>query len=124
MKTEISPIATKILGMQGRKISQSKTLGPPTAIWNAKIVDTKETVLWFGDIDIKRSREQLLRLADQHGPLHILRESDSTIDGALVMIGSGKIWIDDKFASYISMKSVRQTQRHISSEIASNKRKV
>ena len=74
MKIELSPIATQILGYYGKKISQSKTLGPATAIWNSNIADVNEMIVWTGDIDIERYREQLLQLAKVLGPLYILPE--------------------------------------------------
>lgn len=106
---DISPIAKKILGMEGKKISQSKTLGPATAIWNAQIVDASHTVVWFGDIDIERYREQLLELANQIGRLYIAGEFAESGDESLVLIDQGKIWIDDRFAQYIHLKSMRGT---------------
>jgi hypothetical protein len=109
--TKISQIAKKVFGMPGRMISMSKSLGPPTAVWNAKVLNARAKMIWSGDIDIEQNREQLLQLADQLGPLYILPESAESINEALVMVEPGEIWIDDKFVKYICVKTMRQRRR-------------
>lgn len=104
---DISPLAVEILGVQGKKISQSKSMGPATAIWNSKIVDASSTLVWFGDMDIDRYREDLIKLSKQLGLLYILPESGESLDDAMVMIDHERIWVDDKFAKYARLKSVR-----------------
>ena len=106
--SDVSPIAEQVLGFPGRMISHSKSLGPATAVWNAQIVNAKGKAVWAGDIDIEKSREQILQLAKQLGLLYILPESGKSTYDALVLVEQGKIWIDDKFATYIRMKLSRK----------------
>lgn len=106
--SDTSPIAKQLLGFPGRMISHSKSLGPATAVWNAQIVNAEGKAVWAGDIDIEKSREQILQLAKQLGMLYILPESGKSTYDALVMVKQDKIWIDDKFANYIRMKSSRK----------------
>ena len=115
--TNLSPAAKKALGMSGRMVSLSKTLGPATAIYNANIFDAKAKRIWYGDIVIGRDRENLLVLADQLGPLYILSEfKGSCLKGiptrkyiqavALVIVGT-KVWIDDHYIQYMLHREKR-----------------
>jgi hypothetical protein len=124
MKTEISPIAMKVLGYYGKKISQSKTLGPATAVWNSKIADVNEIIVWTGDIDIERHREQLLQLAKELGPLYILPERGESKHAALVIIDQDKIWIDDNFAKYIHNKSMRAILKGRNTKVARDRDRI
>lgn len=99
--------AREILGIPGRILSPSKSLGPATAIWNARIIDVDKNLLWNGDIDVEQSRDQLLQLAKELGPIYILREFDTRLDEALVRILLDKMWIDDNFAKYMRLKEQR-----------------
>jgi hypothetical protein len=120
LKPEYSPIAEEILGMRGATISRSKSLGPPTGIFNSQIVCDKEMealpiVIWTGDIDIKRSREKLIELSNRVGKLYILRESDTTRRDALVIVERDKLFIADNFVEYIRLKRDRQIKEKLGS---------
>jgi hypothetical protein len=55
-----------ILGHPGSLVSFSKSMGPPMAIYNAKVVVGGE-VVWHGDVDLHASRNALIRLAELLG---------------------------------------------------------
>jgi len=52
----------EVLGIQGRMVSGSKSCGPAMAVYNANVgVDGK--LVWYGDVDIDRSKVDLIKLS-------------------------------------------------------------
>lgn len=117
--TALSPVAKELLGLPGRMISPSKTLGPKGAIYNANLFNERAKRIWNGDIDIIHDRETLLDLADRLGTLYVLQEhKGQNLRGipnmkyiqsaALVIIGT-KMWIDDHFVLYMQHREKRKS---------------
>jgi hypothetical protein len=74
--TKISRVAEKLLGIAGRMLYTSKSMKKPTTIFNANIFNAKAKKIWFGDLEIERDREALLRLSQKLGTIYILYEMD------------------------------------------------
>lgn len=51
----------------------------PTTIFNANIFDSKAEKIWFGDIEIERNKEALLKLSKRLCPIYTGREIDDGI---------------------------------------------
>jgi hypothetical protein len=74
--SKISLTAVKLLGLHGRVLYRSKSMRQPTTIFNANIFNSRAKKIWFGDLEIERDREALLKLSRRIGPVYILYEMD------------------------------------------------
>ena len=116
--TRISMEAERLLGWPGRRLYPSKGMKKPTTIFNANIFNSKANKIWFGDIEIERDKETLLRLSKKSGPIYILYEMDERFleeilsvayvkTRAAVRIDKGNISYGENFARYIENLSKR-----------------
>jgi hypothetical protein len=76
---EPSARAEDLLGYTGRRLSSSKSRyrerhPAHDVVFNARVYDTREVMIWQGDLDLTASHEQLQTLADDVGGLLIRRE--------------------------------------------------
>jgi hypothetical protein len=106
--------ADKLLGMCGRMLYTSKSMKQPTTIFNANIFNAKAKKIWFGDIEIERDKEALLKLSRKLGPLYILWEMDGRFldfipsigyikSRAAVTVEDGVISYSKEFAEYVEV---------------------
>ncbi|CAB4159457.1 hypothetical protein UFOVP699_193 [uncultured Caudovirales phage] len=80
--------ATQILGFNGKMISGSKSgycrSNPDNlAVFNSNVIamTDKPTKIWYGDLDLTKSLEDLKRLADEIGvEIRVLRETDARFE--------------------------------------------
>ena len=112
-----SRLAGKLLGMCGRMLYPSKSMKQPTTIFNAKAKK-----IWFGDMEIERDREALLKLSKRIGPLYVLWESDGRFlkfmpspgyvkNMVAVTIENGAITYSKDFAEYVVAMTKRLKTR-------------
>ncbi len=110
--TAISNPAVGFLGMAGRMLYTSKSMRKPTTIFNANIFNSQTKKIWFGDLEIERDREALLKLSLRIGPLYILYESDGRFleqkpspwlirSKAIVVVEKGQILCIKDFAERV-----------------------
>jgi len=110
--TKVSGIALQYLGMNGRMLYRSKSLGQPTTIFNANIFDQRAKKIWFGDLEIDRDRKALTMISTELGNIYILREGDGRFlreipsiaqvkSCALVIVQDGVIHYGADFKTYI-----------------------
>ena len=110
--TAISKPAVEFLGMAGRMLYTSKSMRKPTTIFNANIFNNQAKKIWFGDLEIERDREELLKLSLRIGPLYILYESDGRFlerkpspwlirSKAIVVVEKGQILCTKDFAERV-----------------------
>lgn len=110
----ILPAADKLLGMCGRMLYRSKSMKQPTTIFNANIFNARAKKIWFGDIEIERDKEALLKLSRKIGPLYILWEMDGRFldfipsigyvkSRAAVTVEDGVISYSKEFAEYVEV---------------------
>lgn len=84
--TLFKEVASKILGMNGRMISASKSgyrdrYPRNLAMFNANVCTKEEGKLWYGDIDLTISREQLSELAKSlETDVYVLYEMDARFE--------------------------------------------
>jgi hypothetical protein len=84
----IKETASKILGMNGRMISGSKSgyrnRNPKNlAVFNANVCTKNEGKIWYGDVDLTRSREELSELARLlETDVYVLYEMDARFENA------------------------------------------
>ena len=118
----ILPTADKLLGMCGRMLYHSKSMKQPTTIFNANIFNARAKKIWFGDIEIERDREALLKLSRRLGPLYILWEPDGRFlefmptagyvkSRAAVTVENGSISYSKDFSRYVEAMSKRMKKR-------------
>ncbi|MGD0885370.1 MAG: hypothetical protein ABSA46_10965 [Thermodesulfovibrionales bacterium] len=118
--TRISRTAVTLLGMLDRMIYTSKSMRQPTTIFNANIFNARANKIWFGDMEIERDKEALLKLARRVGPLYILAESDGRFldfmpglaylkSRALVTVGD--IFYSKEFAERVEIVTKRIAER-------------
>ena len=108
--------ASKILGMNGRMISGSKSgysSRYPTnlAVFNANVCTQNEGKIWYGDIDLTLDREQLSELAKSlENDVYVLYEMDARfeneaspkLDNAVVVFKQDGSWkIGKSWAEYV-----------------------
>jgi hypothetical protein len=74
--TKISRTAIELIGFPGRMLYRSKSMRQPTTIFNANIFNSRARKIWFGDLEIERDKEALLKLSQKIGPVYILYEMD------------------------------------------------
>jgi len=74
--TKISRAAVKLIGFPGRMLYRSKSMRQPTTIFNANIFNSRAKKIWFGDLEIEKDKEALLKLSQKIGPIYILFEMD------------------------------------------------
>ena len=109
-----SRMACKLLGMCGRMLYHSKSMKQPTTIFNANIFNVRAKKIWFGDIEIERDREGLLKISRRLGPLYVLEEMDGRFleflptigyikSRAAVVIENGTISYSKDFSEYVEM---------------------
>jgi len=96
----------------------SKGMRKTTTIFNANIFNEEAKKIWFGDIEIERDKDPLLRLSRLSGPLYILYEMDGRFlkkvpdknyikDKAIVIVSEGKISCDPIFRDRSKIPSNR-----------------
>lgn len=124
--TILSDQACKLLGLHGRMMYRSKTLGGPTTIFNATLFDSNARRIWFGDLEIERDYQKLIKLSETEGTLYILRESDGYLDfmpsieyvqdAALVTVKNGSVTYDPHYERYIELRRAyaRRQQESVS----------
>lgn len=114
--------ADKLLGMCGRTLYRSKSMKRPTTIFNANVFNARAKKIWFGDMEIERDKEALLKLSRILGPLYILYENDGrflefipTIGyikrRAAVTVENGTISYSKELAEYVEAISLRIKKR-------------
>jgi len=59
----LEEIIRVILGNCGKMVSSSKSCGPPMAVYNANVV-IDDKIIWYGDVDIEVSGDELCRLSN------------------------------------------------------------
>lgn len=108
--------ASKILGMNGRMISGSKSgylnhYPKNLAVFNANICTKNEGKIWYGDIDLTLDREQLSELAKSlENDVYVLYEMDARfeneaspkLENAVVVFKKDGSWkIGKSWAEYV-----------------------
>ncbi|MFZ5998015.1 MAG: hypothetical protein ACOYW7_11090 [Nitrospirota bacterium] len=119
---KISRTAEKLLGYCDRMLYHSKSRKQPTTIFNANIFNARAKKVWFGDLEIERDREALLKLSKKLGPLYILYEMDGRflkeiptpgyVKGwAAVVIDNGMITYSEDFARWVEFQSKKRLKQ-------------
>ncbi len=78
--------AVEVMGHMGRMISGSKSgydRDHPgnVVVFNANLCTRSSGKVWFGDLDVTRDKEKLIRLSLELGePVYVLREHDARFD--------------------------------------------
>jgi hypothetical protein len=108
--------ASKILGMNGRMISGSKSgylnhYPKNLAVFNANVCTKNEGKIWYGDIDLTLDREQLSELAKSlENEVYVLYEMDARfeneaspkLENAVVVFKKDGSWkIGKSWAEYV-----------------------
>jgi hypothetical protein len=108
--------ASKILGMNGRMISGSKSgylnhYPKNLAVFNANVCTKNEGKIWYGDIDLTLDREQLSELAKSlENEVYVLYEMDARfeneaspkLENAVVVFKKDGSWkIGKRWAEYV-----------------------
>jgi hypothetical protein len=99
-------------------IYPSKSMKKPTTIFNANIFNSRAKKIWFGDIEIERDEEALLKLYRRLGPLYILYEIDGRFldeiptigyvrSKAIVTVEGGIISYSESFAERVEILKKR-----------------
>ncbi len=112
--TQLSRTADKLLGLAGRMLYISKSMKKPTTIFNANIFNSKAKKIWFGDIEIERDKEALLKISKRLGPIYVLWEMDGRFlehiptigyvkSRALVTVENGCILYSKEFAERVEI---------------------
>lgn len=75
---DLYTLADELLGPCGRMLSGTKTAPPERrVVWNGNVLVGK-TKVWYGDISLTDSEDQLQQLADRAGEIvSVLREMDA-----------------------------------------------
>lgn len=73
---KITKTAEKCLGLSGRMLYPSKSMKKPTTIFNANIFNARAKKIWFGDLEIERDKDALLKISKRLGALYVLWEMD------------------------------------------------
>jgi len=114
--------ADKLLGMCGRMLYHSKSMKQPTTIFNANVFNARAKKIWFGDMEIERDKEALLKLSRRLGPLYILYEMDGRFlefiptigyikSRAAVTVENGTISYSRDFSKYVEAITLRIQER-------------
>lgn len=113
--------ARKILGISGRMISGSKSgysnrYPKNIAVFNANVCTKNEGKIWFGDIDLTLSHEELSELARSlETDVYVLYEMDARfeneaspkLENALVVFSQdGSYKIGERYEEYMDAKSL------------------
>jgi len=113
--------ASKILGMNGRMISGSKSnyrnRNPKNlAVFNANVCTKNEGKIWYGDVDLTLSREELSELARLlETDVYVLYEMDARfeneespkLENALVVFRQdGSCKIGELYEEYLDSESL------------------
>lgn len=115
----ISRTATELLGIPDRMLYRSKGMAKPTTIFNANLYDAKADKIWYGDLEVERDTEVLLKLFDSIGPLYILYEMDGRFlekpptmayikDRAAVTVQNGAITYSPEFQKRVDFHKTRE----------------
>ncbi|HAM51833.1 MAG TPA: hypothetical protein DCP92_14540 [Nitrospiraceae bacterium] len=115
---DLTPLAREHLGFPGRMLYHSKSLAKPTTIFNANLFNKEARKIWYGDLEIERDREALLKLSEELGPLYILWEMDGRFleseptpgyvkAKAAVTVADGEITYSEHFKKYIEAMKER-----------------
>jgi len=114
--------ADKRLGMCDRMLYPSKSMKQPTTIFNANVFNARAKKIWFGDMEIERDKEALLKLSRRLGPLYILYEMDGRFlefiptigyikSSAAVTVENGTISYSRDFSKYVEAITLRLKKR-------------
>jgi|SRR5208283_1649937 len=114
--------ADKLLGMCGKMLYRSKSMKQPTTIFNANVFNARAKKIWFGDMEIERDKDALLKLSRRLGPLYILYETDGRFlefiptigylkSRAAVTVENGTISYSKDFAEYVEAITKRIEKR-------------
>jgi len=81
MNYEAYHLVDELLGRPGRMLSGSKTApAEKRVVWNANVIAGDEKI-WYGDISITDSEENLQELANKLGEkIYVLREMDARFE--------------------------------------------
>ena len=120
--TKISRAAVKLIGFPGRMLYRSKSMRQPTTIFNANIFNARAKKIWFGDLEIERDKEALLKLSQKIGPVYILYEMDGRFlehipnihyikTQAVVIVENGDISYRKDFAEAVDILMGRMKQK-------------
>ncbi len=79
---DVWDIAEQYLGFPGCMLSQSKTAPEgQKVVWNANVCTIGNGKIWFGDLNIDRSLDNLTDLAFHlNTPVYVLREMDARFE--------------------------------------------
>jgi hypothetical protein len=118
--------ASKILGMNGRMISGSKSgycnkYPKNIAVFNANVCTKKEGKIWYGDIDVTLSREGLSELSRSlETDVYVLFEMDARfeneaspkLENALVVFSQdGSCKVGERYKGYLDSESLTNKNR-------------
>ena len=118
--------ASKILGMNGRMISGSKSgycnrYPKNIAVFNANVCTKNEGKIWFGDIDLTLSREELSELSRSlETDVYVLYEMDARfeneaspkLENALVVFSQdGSYKVGKRYEDYLDSESLTNKNR-------------
>lgn len=115
----ISRTAMELLGIPDRMLYRSKSMAKPTTIFNANLYDAKADKIWYGDLEIERDAEALLKLSDVSGPIYVLWERDGRFpkqaptmayikDRAIVTVQNGAITYTSEFQERVDFLKTRE----------------
>ena len=116
--TRLSRMAEKLIGGPGRLTCFSKSLRTPATICNANIFNSKAMKIWFGDLDMEKDRDALLKLSKRLGLLYILYETDGRFleymptigyvkSRAKAIVENGKVSYSRDFSEYVEVMNER-----------------
>jgi hypothetical protein len=114
----LSKTAHRFLGWSGRLLYRSKRMKQPTTIFNANIFNSRAKKIWFGDLDVEKDREALLKLSRRLGTLYVLYETDGRFleeiptmgyikSKAIVTVQDGDISYSKDFAERVEILKKR-----------------
>ena len=118
--------ASKILGMNGRMISGSKSgyanrYPKNIAVFNANVCTKNEGKIWYGDIDLTLSREELSELSRSlETDVYVLYEMDARfeneaspkLENALVVFRQdGSYKVGKRYEDYLDSESLTNKNR-------------
>ena len=113
MKNKILELLNERVGVYGRMISGSKSgycrINPDNfVIFNANICTANEKI-WFGDLDLTISKEQLISISVETEELYVFYEMDARFDkennfnlsdAAAIFHADGTYEVGEKYKSY------------------------
>jgi hypothetical protein len=122
----LSKTAEKLLGWSGKMLYTSRSMKKPTTIFNANIFNSKAKKIWFGDLEIERDAEAILKLSRRLGPLYILYEMGGRFleeipavgfirSRAIVIVEGGQISYSAGFAERVEILGKKMKKRRCES---------